>query len=351
MGTAIVVQSKQVALIEDALIQAQDQLVQTLPAQMRAEADRFRSVLLDLLMEPDSMLAKCDPGSIVKAALEAAALGLFFTKHLGHAYLVPYDGKAEMQIGWRGLVHLAKGADSTISDIKPELVYPGEQFQEVLGLDPQLVHIPKDGERGVVSISGGILSGFTHAYAVARYRTDAHRPPTYVLMSLGDIQKCKNASKTSSPKTPWFTWTKAMVEKCPVRKLCLRLGLVPSITAAIARDEYREFGVENSQQASLPVMQMPRRLSQASAPVPPEPPKEPDYSLDIPPLCPKCKSETELKPAGVGKGGSYAARWRCKVCPKNTTGCAVDAAKWHEKEVARLEALAPPQAQAQREPG
>lgn len=342
MGTEIV--SRQVAAIDDALIQTRDQFVETLPVQLRAEAGRFRSVLIDLLMEPDSALAKCEPASIVKAALEAAALGLFFTRHLGHAYLIPYDGKAEMQIGVRGLIHLAKNADPTISDIKPEIVYPGEEFQELLGLEPNLIHVPRAGERGNISINNsGQLSGFTHAYAVARYRSDSRRPPTYVLMALSDVQKCKNASKTKKTTTPWWTWTKPMVEKCPTRKLCMRLGLVPWVTAAIVRDEYREFGVEHTTTpAALPV-RMPQRLS-ASAPAQPSAPppvQDPNYADDIPPICGVCDEAMQFKT------GLYVPFWGCAkyknkdhiAGKKNGVMINIGAEKWHTIEQERLDKI------------
>lgn len=53
-------------------------------------------------------LKECDPGSIVSAALVAATLDLPIDQNLGFAALVPYGGKAQFQVMWKGFVQLAQ---------------------------------------------------------------------------------------------------------------------------------------------------------------------------------------------------------------------------------------------------
>lgn len=55
----------------------------------------------------NEMLRNCDAGSIVSAALLAQTVNLSLAPSLGLAYLVPYGGKAQFQIGYKGLVQLA----------------------------------------------------------------------------------------------------------------------------------------------------------------------------------------------------------------------------------------------------
>lgn len=52
-------------------------------------------------------LATADPASVVGAAAIAASLDLPINQSLGFAYIVPYKGVAQFQLGWRGLVQLA----------------------------------------------------------------------------------------------------------------------------------------------------------------------------------------------------------------------------------------------------
>lgn len=52
-------------------------------------------------------LASCDAGSILAAGLTAQTLKLPLAQTLGYAYIVPYQEKAQLQIGYKGYVQLA----------------------------------------------------------------------------------------------------------------------------------------------------------------------------------------------------------------------------------------------------
>lgn len=52
-------------------------------------------------------LATAEPMSVIGAAAIAASLDLPINQSLGFAYIVPYKGVAQFQLGWRGLVQLA----------------------------------------------------------------------------------------------------------------------------------------------------------------------------------------------------------------------------------------------------
>lgn len=55
----------------------------------------------------NSLLAKADTNSIYQAAAMAAILDLSVNQSLGQAWIVPYAGRAQFQIGYKGLVQLA----------------------------------------------------------------------------------------------------------------------------------------------------------------------------------------------------------------------------------------------------
>ena len=44
------------------------------------------------LTEADNKLAECDPGQLLKCALNATSLNLPLNKNLGFAYIIPYKG-------------------------------------------------------------------------------------------------------------------------------------------------------------------------------------------------------------------------------------------------------------------
>ncbi len=70
-------------------------------------------------------LKKADQMSIVAAAAVAAALDLPINPSLGFAHIVPYDGKAQFQMGWRGFVQLAMRTGQ-YKTINATVVYEGE---------------------------------------------------------------------------------------------------------------------------------------------------------------------------------------------------------------------------------
>lgn len=59
------------------------------------------------LCDADSKLAACDPGQLMKCAMNATALNLPLNKNLGYAYVIPYNGVPQFQIGYKGLIQLA----------------------------------------------------------------------------------------------------------------------------------------------------------------------------------------------------------------------------------------------------
>lgn len=70
-------------------------------------------------------LQKCDPSSILSAAINAATLKLSVNPNLGQAYLVPYNSQCQLQIGWKGLIQLAQRS-KRYKSITAAAVFDGE---------------------------------------------------------------------------------------------------------------------------------------------------------------------------------------------------------------------------------
>jgi len=62
---------------------------------------------LSTLVYASPQLKKCDPNTVIAAAIQAAALELAIDAGLGHAHIIPYGDKARFQIGYKGYVQLA----------------------------------------------------------------------------------------------------------------------------------------------------------------------------------------------------------------------------------------------------
>jgi len=65
------------------------------------------AVALTQIVNGSWQLQKCDPASILGAALTAASLDLSCDPNLGEAHLVPYGDKCQFQIGFKGFIQLA----------------------------------------------------------------------------------------------------------------------------------------------------------------------------------------------------------------------------------------------------
>jgi recombination protein RecT len=68
----------------------------------------------------NALLTKADPMSVYNAAMIAATLDLPINQNLGFAWIVPYKGQAQFQMGWKGYVQLAQrtGQYSRINVVK-----------------------------------------------------------------------------------------------------------------------------------------------------------------------------------------------------------------------------------------
>src|SRR5690606_37111233 len=73
---------------------------------MGKRAPQFMSSIINLV-NSDTNLQKCEPMTVISAAMVAATLDLPIDKNLGYAWVVPYGNKAQFQLGYKGYVQLA----------------------------------------------------------------------------------------------------------------------------------------------------------------------------------------------------------------------------------------------------
>ena len=70
------------------------------------KAQGFISSVLQTV-NSNKLLQKASPATVLNAAATAASLDLPINQNLGFAYIVPYKGQAQFQMGWKGYVQLA----------------------------------------------------------------------------------------------------------------------------------------------------------------------------------------------------------------------------------------------------
>ena len=82
----------------------------------------------------NNYLMQANPSTVIGAAAQAAMLDLPINQSLGFAYIVPYKGEAQFQLGYKGYIQLAQRSGQYI-DIGAKTVYEGELEYENRLLD------------------------------------------------------------------------------------------------------------------------------------------------------------------------------------------------------------------------
>lgn len=186
-------------------------------------------------------LIQCSPLSVVAALFEGAQMGLSPDPNLGEFWLIPRSGVATFQIGYQGLLKIARRSGE-IGTIRAGLAYAGDHLVIRGGTHcDEIDHEPNlDGE-------------FKHedirvAYAVAWMKGMSRDIPPYAKW----VPRAKlvlSAERSGNPgdKSWSDVWKKhfdQMALKVALARLCKILPRTDELAMALARDELREEGRE-----------------------------------------------------------------------------------------------------------
>lgn len=120
------------------------EIQRALPKHM--DADRIARIALTAVRTTPKLL-ECDQISFVAALMQSAQLGVEPNTGLGQAYLIPYGGKVQFQLGYKGLIDLAVRSGQ-YKAIYAHEVYEEDKFSFAYGLHKDLVHVPSTNPEG-----------------------------------------------------------------------------------------------------------------------------------------------------------------------------------------------------------
>ena len=191
-------------------------------------APAFISTLLTI-WNGNSKLQECDAQSILGAAGLAATLNLSIAPSLGYAHIVPYNGRATFQIGWRGLVQLAHRTGKYAA-INSAAVCEGE-IRGVDCITGELIRGEKLSEKVVGYVAYfRLVNGFEKAMYMTAEEMEAHAL-TYSKAYNYDVRYNKKSSV-------WSTNFDAMAKKTVLKLLISRWGILSSsLQEAIQADQ------------------------------------------------------------------------------------------------------------------
>lgn len=199
-----------------------DRVAAVLPKHLTA--DRIIQMAATTIQR-NPQIAKCTPPSLLGAVMQASILGFPPVDALGYCYFVPYGSQVQFQIGYRGLVELARRSGK-IKMVYAEVVREGDEFSVEFGLNPTLEHKPLfDSSKPM-----------THVYAVCHFNDGGYN---FVVLSKSDVERLRMRSpmQKGTPSGAWHTDYEAMAKAKALKQLSKYLPLNIDQVSAISSDE------------------------------------------------------------------------------------------------------------------
>jgi len=163
------------------------------------------------------LLAKADPRTIIAAAYTAACLDLPIEKSLGFAHIVPYAGKAQFQIGFKGLIQLAlrSGQYAAMNDFKVNtkafVSYDARSGELVIDSDKMDEY---DEDIAGYAFYFKLIGGFEKTVYWPKAKVEAH------------AQRYSQAYKKGKNDSPWFQQFDAMALKTVIANSLRKYGIL-----------------------------------------------------------------------------------------------------------------------------
>ena len=173
-----------------------------------------------------SYLERCDPNTIIAAAITAAALDLPIDKNLGFAHIIPYGNQAQFQLGYKAFIQLAirTGQYQFLNCCvvhNGELVKYNELTAEIV-LDPA-----KRESEEVIGYAAyfKLMNGFEHAEYWSKAEVESHA-------------KTYSQAYKSNRETPWKSNFDSMALKTVIKSILSHWGIMSiEMQRAITHDQ------------------------------------------------------------------------------------------------------------------
>ena len=211
----------------------EDHLRKLLPSTMGI--DKFQAIVVAAVADNMDLL-DVDRGSLLKACLSAAELGLSLNKSMAEADILKvWDGKLKKNVAqfrprYKGLMKLALQGGEVLK-IESRLVYENDTFEVEEGIDPRIIHKHGLGNRGEK----------IGAYCVWKLRNGETQ---FEVMSKEEILAIRERSsakmKDGTIVGPWKTDEAEMWRKTVVRRATKYMPLSTEAQRAVYADNKAE---------------------------------------------------------------------------------------------------------------
>lgn len=201
--------------------------------------DKFQGIVVAAVADNMDLL-ECDRGSLLKACLSAAELGLSLNKSMGEADILKvWDNRLKKNVAqfrprYKGLMKLAMQSGEVLK-IESRLVHENDVFEVEEGLDARIVHKHGLSNRGAM----------VGAYCVWKLKNGETQ---FEVMSKEQILAIRDRSsaktKDGNIVGPWKTDEAEMWRKTVVRRASKYMPLSTEAQRAVAVDNQAEGVIE-----------------------------------------------------------------------------------------------------------
>ena len=183
---------------------------------LNTSAPSFISSIL-AIVRSNSKLQDCSPNSILSAAGIAAALKLPINPSLGFAFIVPYKGQAQFQLGWKGFIQLAMRSGQYLT-LNSGAVREG-QIKEIDFVTGEIIRGEKISDEIVGYVAYmELINGFKKSLYMTIDELQAHAEK-YSQSYAYDMRSGRKSSV-------WSTNFDAMAKKTVLKKLLNNFGII-----------------------------------------------------------------------------------------------------------------------------
>jgi len=210
--------------------------------------DKFQGIVVAAVADNMDLL-ECDRGSLLKACLSAAELGLSLNKSMGEADILKvWDGRLKKNVAqfrprYKGLMKLAMQSGEVLK-IESRLVYENDVFQVEEGLDARIIHAHGLSNRGE-------MIGAYCVWKLKNGETQFEVMNKEQILAIRDRSSAK--TKDGNIVGPWKTDEAEMWRKTVVRRASKYMPLSTEAQRAVAVDNQAEGVVEADEYAGSEV--------------------------------------------------------------------------------------------------
>lgn len=210
--------------------------------------DKFQGIVVAAVADNMDLL-ECDRGSLLKACLSAAELGLSLNKSMGEADILKvWDNRLKKNVAqfrprYKGLMKLAMQSGEVLK-IESRLVHENDVFEVEEGLDSRIVH--KHG----LSNRGAMVGAYC-VWKLKNGETQFEVMNKEQILAIRDRSSAK--TKDGNIVGPWKTDEAEMWRKTVVRRASKYMPLSTEAQRAVAVDNQAEGVIEADEYAGSEV--------------------------------------------------------------------------------------------------